>query len=180
MKIILLNVQWLIIVSVISINGYSQITLDPSNKDELRISCDEIIDLAPPIAKTNCEGDLNFSFSDKLYSGGCMGTIERIWVISDKCNNSARFTQYISQNDKVPPTLSNYPEDITVEKNIPEIEILTAVVNCDQNLKVIFSEEEINDDNGNLKFINRNWMVTDKCGNLTQHQQVISMINKDI
>lgn len=176
MKTYLLNVTWLIMVSLLTINTYSQININPTNNVEISISCDELINLTPPTITTNCEGDVEYTFEDKTYSGGCMGTIERIWTIRDKCNNTESFQQFIRLSDSTAPELSSYPSDISVSNNqIPDVPIVNAEDNCSQNLSVAFSVDSVLDNDGNLISIHRTWFVKDKCGNEKTHTQIISI-----
>jgi hypothetical protein len=174
MKTYLLNALWLIMVSLLANNATSQITLDPGNLVETTIMCDELADIPVPTYKTNCEGEATITFEDKTYSGGCLGTIERIWLIRDNCNNSASFQQFIHLQDNKAPSLSAYPESVSVSfDNIPEVPVIIAKDNCSKNVKVVFTEEEFMDKKGDLDYINRKWYAEDSCGNRNSHTQTI-------
>ena len=176
MKTIVLNVAWLIIVSIIPLKVYNQIVIDPNNSVELNISCDELDNIIAPLVSSSCEGEINSSYEDKLYSGGCYGTIERIWTISDICNNVITYQQFIHLSDNSAPILSEYPENITVNSSqIPPAINISASDNCDPNLLVEFSETPFYDDSATLISIQRKWTVKDKCGNQTSHEQVITI-----
>ena len=176
MKTIVLNVAWLIIVSIIPFKGYNQIVIDPNNSVELSISCDEVGNIIAPLVSSSCEGEINSSFEDKIYSGGCYGTIQRIWSFSDKCNNVITYQQFIHLSDNSAPILSEYPENITVNSSqIPPIINISASDNCDSKVAVEFSETPIYDDSGALISIERKWSAKDKCGNLISHDQVITI-----
>ena len=174
MKTYLLNALWLIMVSLLVNNATGQITLDPSNPVETTIMCDELEGLPAPIFETSCEGETTITFEDKTYSGGCLGTIERIWLISDNCNNTESFQQFIRLNDNKAPSLSAYPESITVTlDNIPVAPTITANDNCSKKVAVIFKEEKTLDKRGDLDWITRTWTAEDSCGNLNTHSQTI-------
>lgn len=176
MRTYLFNVAWLIIVTFLTNNLYAQIAVDPNNSVEIDINCDEFAEIDTPMANSTCEGELQFTFEDKIYSGGCLGTIERIWTIRDECNNTATLQQFIKLKDLTPPELSSYPSDITVSlSQIPEPPVISAQDNCSQNLSVSFHENSISDDEGNVNSIERTWTVTDKCGNEKSHMQTITI-----
>lgn len=180
MKTYLLNVAWLIIVTLIANNGVSQITLDANNSVEISINCDEFAEINTPMASSNCGGELQFTFEDKIYSGGCLGTIERIWTIRDDCNNTTTLQQFIRLKDTTSPELSSYPSDITVSLDqIPEVPTINAIDNCSQNLSVTFSENQTLNDNGQLISIERSWSVSDKCANEKSHTQTITIITNE-
>lgn len=177
MNTFLLNVAWLIMVSLIAETAFSQIEVNTSNNAQIIINCDQLGDLAPPIAKSNCNNELHYLYVDNLFSGGCLGTIERIWTISDECDNKTTFQQFIRLTETTPPSLSNYPKDISVSiDQIPEIEALTATDNCTQKLSISVNEEKFYDENENLISIKRDWNVKDKCGNITSHTQTILIL----
>ena len=180
MKTYLLNVAWLIIVTLLTKNAFSQITVNTNNSVELSINCDEFAEINKPMATSTCEGELQFSFEDKIYSGGCLGTIERIWTIRDECNNTATLQQFIRLTDSTPPELSSYPADIMVSLNqIPDVPTITALDNCSQNLSVSYSENSISNNDGQLISIERNWNVSDKCGNEKSHTQIITITTNE-
>ncbi len=176
MKTILFNVAWLIIVSLFSANAYSQLTIDPNNIVELKINCDELYEIPLPIIISDCQGDIKSSFEDKLYSGGCYGTIERIWTFRDQCDHVITYQQFIHLVDTTAPHFSEYPENITVSiSEIPVAEVLTANDNCDKNISVEFNETQNLDENEKLISILRTWSTKDKCGNNSSHSQLIKI-----
>jgi hypothetical protein len=176
MKTYLLNAAWLIIVSLLANNTYSQLTLNPENNVEIDYPCDELANMPLPIVSSECEGELEYSFEDKTYSGGCLGTIERIWLIRDNCNNEITFQQFIRLQDEKAPILSSYPQSVSVLKDqIPDTPEISARDNCSENVKVEFSEKKKLDENRKLISISRSWMATDKCGNTVKHEQIIAI-----
>lgn len=180
MKINLVNVAWLIIVTLFTINANAQITVDSNFPVELNVICDQLNEITPPIANSTCEGELNYSYKDMLLSGGCMGTIIRTWTIIDDCGNQISLEQYIRRSDETVPTLSDYPINISASKNdVPDVPEITATDNCTENIVVNFSEENNLDQNGSLISINRKWIAVDKCNNITQHIQVISILKDE-
>ena len=172
----LLNGLWLIIVSLIANNAISQITILDNNNVELTVNCEQFDQISPPMSTSTCEGDLDYTFEDKLYSGGCMGTIERVWTIRDACNNITNYQQFIRFEDNTVPELSEYPSDVSVTlSDVPTIPEITANDNCAQKLNVKFTEEILKDEQDNTSSIIRKWYVKDKCGNIKKHQQTITI-----
>ena len=179
MKTILFNVAWLIIVSLFSTKANSQLSLDPNNNVEIKINCDQLNDLLPPITISTCLGEIKSSFEDKLYSGGCYGTIERIWTLRDECGGIITFQQFIHLEDSNAPVFSEYPKDISVNKSkIPSVENITASDNCDKNITVEFNETQNFNNKNQLISILRSWSTKDKCGNISSHSQLIKIVNQ--
>lgn len=55
--------------------------------------------ITPPLATTDCEledPEIQFTFKDVTFSGGKHGTLERTWIATDACGNSATTIQYIA------------------------------------------------------------------------------------
>ena len=171
-----LNVAWLIMVTLLTGTINAQILVSSENPVELTISCDESQNSSRPMATSSCEGDLKYEYNAVLFSGGCYGTIERTWSISDPCGNNAEFKQFIKRKDKTAPELDHYPEDVTVSlSNIPEIENVKVIDHCDEKPGLKFSEIEKKDSEGNLILITRKWEFFDACGNKNTHEQKITI-----
>lgn len=180
MKTYLLNASWLIMVSLLANNLYSQITINPSNNVEITFSCDELEKIPVPIAESTCEGELKYSFEDKTYSGGCLGTIERNWLISDNCNNEIAFQQFIRLTDDKAPVLSEYPQNKSAFlEQVQNVQEITAKDNCSKKVEVEFIEKVTKDEKGNITFIKRIWKAEDQCGNINIHDQTIAIKAKE-
>jgi len=178
MKTILLNAAWLIIVTLFGTNANSQLTMDPNNSVELKVNCDELDNIPLPKIISTCSGEIKSNFEDKLYSGGCYGTIERIWTFRDQCDHVVTFQQFIHLTDNTAPLFSEYPENVTVSiSEIPATKVITAIDNCDKNISVEFNETQNLDENEQLISILRIWSAKDKCGNNSSHSQVITIAN---
>jgi len=93
-------------------------------------------------ASDNCgldESTFNLASADT--SGNCPGTIERKYEIADSCGITAFCIHLIIFDDTIPPVLSAYPNDTTVEciDHVPPAESITATDNCD-DVPVIYEE----------------------------------------
>ena len=73
-------------------------------------------------------------------------TLVRTWTVTDNCGNSATAVQNITVKDNEAPVLAGVPtdEDVTCDGNIPSGEgVVTATDNCDGNVTVVLTEEEV-------------------------------------
>ena len=127
----------------------------------------------------NCEGDIEFTYTDELNSGGCMGVLERVYTATDACGNTSSVIQYITLTDTTAPDL-DVPADITVECD--EVAVLEngnyffsegaeATDNCGLEVTITYSEEVLSGDCANNFTIVRTWTATDYCGNITIESQ---------
>ena len=68
------------------------------------------------------------------------------------------------------------PANATVEcDEVPEAPVLTATDNCDQDVRVEFSEVRENGDCDANYTLRRTWTATDNCGNTNAETQIITV-----
>lgn len=77
-------------------------------------TCISQVPAAPVVtANDDCDGNVTVSFeqipADLTGLGSCNVTITRIWKAIDDCRNEAMFTQVITVNDDLPPTVTAVP-----------------------------------------------------------------------
>ena len=117
-------------------------------------------------------------FEQIMNGDDCTGGIVRTWTATDDCGNSTVHTQMLFLDDNEDPVLSDTPADILGEcGTLPEIPVITATDNCDNDVEVIFVEE-ISSTDCNGGGIVRRWTAIDDCGNTTMHSQKI-LLNDD-
>lgn len=120
-----------------------------------------------PKAEGNC-GNIAIVFTDILFSGGCLGTIERSYVFTDACGNISKAQVYISVTDQTPP-VAEKPADISCKKSeIPATTPITVSDNSKEPVDIAFQETPVK---GGLT---RQWTCTDRCGNSTVVTQKIT------
>ncbi|WP_026211535.1 T9SS type A sorting domain-containing protein [Lewinella cohaerens] len=140
---------------------------------ELVLSCGEAI---PEISATDgCGQVASITFVDsqpiEVSCAGNPQNFERIWTITDVCDNSSIFAQSITIIDDEGPLLRNVPEDTCNDESIPLP--VTAFDECSGlEVDVVFNETTTNEpDCGQV--LTRTWTATDACGNTsTATQQV--------
>jgi len=141
-----------------------------------------------PQVSDNCTtvAALTVTYSDiEIIPLGCnnTGTLERTWIVTDACGNSASCTQLIHITDTLKPTLTcPPPATISCESSVsPDFTgEATASDNC---TPVSFIVIEYTDDESLLfgcngtGILNRTWSATDLCGNVTTCVQQIWIID---
>ena len=140
----------------------------------ITVDCKNIPAPAALVVKDNCDTQLtSVSPTDKITLGSCSSnySIQRTWTATDACGNIASQFQIITVKDSIAPTLTNVPSDITVNVGlgdiIPNIQIVTATDNCDNNPKVT-ANEIAQTVVGNCKnTLIRTWQAKDVCGNVS-------------
>jgi large repetitive protein len=162
-------------VQVITYNDDVAPTFDnlPAN---VAVSCDNIPAIEDVTASDNC-GDATVTVVETMFSGGCVGVIQRIYTATDACGNTATHEQYITLVDTVAPVLANLPADATYEcdEEVPAPADVTATDNCDASVIVEFSETTEDGDCPQEYTIIRTWTATDTCENSVSYTQVITI-----
>ena len=129
-------------------------------------------------AEDNCSEVSISIVSDLLYSGACIGTIERTYLIEDECGNAITAVQYLFIEDDFAPTFDSTPEEeitILCGDPIPDPEVLTATDNCDADVEITVTDVASNSSNCPYT-ITRTYAAEDECGNVTEFVQYIDVV----
>ena len=134
----------------------------------------------------NCDPFIGQAVYSDTLAMGCTGTgvITRTWVLTDGCGNQTSFEQAITLIDTVPPTFT-VPADITVDCDIDinDVTITGDVTDETDNCDGLIGEATYTDSiNMSVRCIgsgsiHRSWELTDACGNVTTHVQLITIID---
>lgn len=148
------------------------ITFNP----QVEVDCELIDSYLVPVTE-NC-GVANLSFTDEVFSGACLGVIERTWTAEDACGNLSTAFQFITPIDTIAPLFETLPVDTIVacSDDIPSAIILNATDNCDEDVEVIFSETQSGTDCPYM--ITRTWTAIDDCENDVFAEQVITVVTE--
>ena len=142
------------------------------------------------IAETNGCTNGEVDFWNRVVHGSCpyTGTLIRTWEATDGYCEAESCEQWIEVTDKTPPVLVGCPENgsngenglygITVYSlnDVPRPARVTAWDNCDNNVEVDFYQTQEPDGPCDL-YIHRQWTAIDHCGNVTQCDQHIHVID---
>ena len=129
-------------------------------------------------ATDNCGIDEDsFTYvGDESDGGSCPETITRTYSIKDLCGNTTLCQQIIIVNDTEPPVLNGVPDDLTVDcDGVPVAAEVTATDNCGAELS--YSEERTDGDCPYEYTLTRTWTAIDDCGNETEEQQIITVVD---
>ncbi|MFN0016601.1 MAG: HYR domain-containing protein [Saprospiraceae bacterium] len=138
-------------------------------------------------AMDNCGSATTPTRSDVVTPGNCPQeyTITRTWTSVDNCGNVGTCVQTISVDDSMAPTFTE-PADITVYASANcGYDASTTVAgdvtnendNCGANLNAVFSDATADGPCLGSKIITRTWSLNDGCGNLTTHDQIITVLD---
>jgi len=142
---------------------------------EVFVTCGELSSYEITVTDL-CDDDVDLTYEDVYFSGGCFGVVQRTWTATDLCGNTTSALQFIRQLDEELPVLINVPEDITVEcgEDIPAIDFsVSATDNCDDDVDITFIEEVTSEFCPYV--ITRTWIAEDECGNIAEETQVITI-----
>jgi hypothetical protein len=141
---------------------------------ELTIDCGDPIPDSFIFAQDNCSGVVPIGLAANTQETDCGYIFTRTWLAMDDCGNMSQYTQTITAEDQTPPTLSSYPENITLPcgQDLPPLPQITGIDNCAGVVAVDFQEETIG--LSACATVIRSWCVSDCAGQETCHTQTIT------
>src|SRR5699024_2086514 len=127
-------------------------------------------------ATDGCANSVPVSFTENILQTYCSPIIERQWTATDSYGNQISHIQIISVEDNNSPVFEGeLPQDLTLNcSTLPEVVILSAVYQCDQNVEVGLQEFTSTEDC--TQIVTRVWTAVDCAGNSTSHTQIIKLI----
>ncbi|HOI48516.1 MAG TPA: hypothetical protein PK167_04385, partial [Prolixibacteraceae bacterium] len=136
---------------------------------------------APDIASVtgvidNCNNQVSVSFREDIFTAGCSGTVQRIYLLTDECGNSSQVVQNILINDTIPPTADPLPDlgpfDCYANIPAPDVAAITgAQDNCNGLVQVAYVGDS--GDPGCEGTVTRTYLLSDGCGNSREITQLI-------
>jgi hypothetical protein len=129
-------------------------------------------------ASDNCDPSPQVTYTDSVATVGCTVTIERTWMATDACGNTAApKTQRITYTQDTAPPVLTVPGDVVVEcHQVPTVGVATATDNCVLAPQVEYlGEERIDGPCPYTYTLIRTWRATDGCGNSAQRSQTITV-----
>ncbi|WP_423735331.1 gliding motility-associated C-terminal domain-containing protein [Chitinophaga caseinilytica] len=153
------------------------------------VNCDNIPGAVMPTATDNCTPANAITIRrDSVVTRpttGCISnyTIRRIWTATDLCGNVARHEQLITVQDTTRPVFvwnGTVPASITVNCDaIPARAIPLATDNCTpaNQITMVYDSTIIRTPGACVSNyqIMRRWRITDLCGNMNTHQQLVTV-----
>jgi hypothetical protein len=139
-------------------------------------------DLAFVYATDNSGATISVQVSEEIVNQTSPNvyTIVRTFTASDDCGNTAVEISIIYVIDTTPPTLTEYPNNITFECDSVPAPCVVGLVDELEDLSVQFSEwYDLNaaEDLGIVSLIIRTWTVVDLSGNMEIHSQTITVVD---
>jgi hypothetical protein len=158
----------LLVLSCLCIYSTAQIKVQTFQHE---ISCDiDALAELPTINASSPAGKVSISYSENIYSGGCLGTLVRTFTYTDPAGGTAEAQQIVHITDRTPPRLLGEAPNITTTADmLPEPAQFAAVDNSGELFDVLF--KEVKQD----KRITRVWTCTDSCGNVARKTQIITL-----
>ena len=149
--------------------------------NHLTLSCEQSIPaVVLPTVTGGCTPVVTLQKEERI-KGNCdyTYTLKRIFIATDTCNQTLTYTQTISVTDKTRPTfVGALPQNMSIKEGetTPIQVTLTATDNCG-TATVTPSHKEVKT-NGKVSQLIYMWEAKDACGNVTTHQQIITIVPK--
>jgi len=132
---------------------------------------------APVLAFDNCDGEVPVTMTVESIPGDCpqAGKVVRTWTATDACGNSSTCSQTITTVDTTPPIVA-WPGDVNLTCAECDIDPANtgepeATDNCG-DISISYTDVITGDC---PKYIERNWVVSDGCNEVT-HTQIIQCL----
>ncbi|MCB0535306.1 MAG: carboxypeptidase regulatory-like domain-containing protein, partial [Saprospiraceae bacterium] len=152
--------------------------------DEIvNIVCADDMPVKPVVSATdNCTAPIDVEYSEMTIPGSCPNqyTLMRIWTAEDACGNATSFVQTINVSDTEAPELLVTPFNLQLDciDDVPAAPYQTATDNCGEAF-VDFSESSEPGNCPNSVVITRRWVAYDLCGNSTEWEQTITVLDEE-
>ncbi len=156
-----------------------QDTTDPivtDTPDDAVLECGDTVPSPAAVGCSDvCDLDLTPVFQQVPDGNNCPLGIVRTWTCTDRCGNSASYSQNITIEDTTDPVVTDVPDDLTIECDQPVPPAADAGCSdvCDRGLTPVFTEQPEGDNC--LTTITRTWTCTDRCGNSSSDTQLITI-----
>jgi hypothetical protein len=130
---------------------------------ETKAAVGKLDQVAVPVASSSC-GQVTVTFSDNLFSGGCLGQVVRTYSFASPCGERVTKEQFISITDDEAPVITGMPEDQMLRGSapIPAFPAVTYTDNSNDECELVWHETR----QGNK--ILRKVICTDRCGNIAE------------
>jgi streptogramin lyase len=144
---------------------------------EITVECDAVPAAADVTLVDNCDENPTLVYNEERIDGNCPNnyTLVRTWFGYDQCQNETSvYTQTIHVEDTTAPVFDAYEYYAHIEcDQIPDT--IPATDNCGGvNVEVI---QEIHQSGGCLGVLHRIYRATDLCGNTTDAEQFIAILD---
>jgi hypothetical protein len=160
--------------------------------DTIMASCDSI-PMAPTVTATDgCS--VQISYFEEIEDRECIGEYDiiRTWFATDACGNESSVTQVVMVKDTVAPTikvkgrLENLASGDSLRINCDEVDLylngnwVSAMDNCDPSPTLISNRFDNNAGgcvNGASRTIDLSWTATDDCGNRSEFNVTLVVVD---
>lgn len=163
---------------LLSVAGYSQSNSIVLNdfQEQIRLNTKFLKDSIPVTATSDCGKQVHVEFTDKKFSGGCAGVLERTYTITDDCNNRREAVQYITLVDDTPPFFATTPEDEILSSRSEYRKAPTMVAFDESGNDVTVDLDETTDfSNEDYVVVTRIWTATDACDNTATYESTVKI-----
>lgn len=151
-----------------------------SETADFTVECGDEYGVEAPVFSDNCDDELVITSDVDSQFDGCTTTVTYSWTATDHCDNATTSITVVTIVDTTDPYFTSFPEDQTIscEDELPAVVYPTAADNCDEQVEIELSIEEVPGVCANERTINRTFRAIDNCGNDVVETQVITIIDE--
>jgi Fe-S cluster assembly iron-binding protein IscA len=144
----------------------------------IEVGCNEEVSLTEPVVTDECSS-VSLSYVDEA-TPGCTGGFIRTYTATDGCGNASSLQVEVRHLDTTPPVVTSLPIDMTIQCHEVLSNDAPGLEYYDTCSEVIVTFEEVvspTDVCLNAYNITRTYTLTDACGNSTEVQWNIEVID---
>ncbi|MFM7104280.1 MAG: hypothetical protein ACKOW8_02080, partial [Flavobacteriales bacterium] len=147
-----------------------------SETADFTVECDEQYNVAAPSFSDNCDNDLDITSDMSSSTDGCTTVVTYTWIATDHCDNITTSITVVTIVDTTDPTFDFVPANATYEcTEQPLLEMATASDNCDSDVEVSVSTQNVDGSCPSNYQIVRTFTAVDNCGNTATAVQTITV-----
>jgi hypothetical protein len=148
--------------------------------ESFTVECDELYVLEDAFAADNCDESVEVTVDSQIAAGDCPAEsiITRTFTATDECGNTATEVQTITIVDTTAPYFYEDQDNEFSYECLSEVEVITPMAGdvC-SSIVLDYSDSDIDMDGCQMFFV-RNWVAIDACGNMSDYNQYISIIDE--
>ncbi|MFO0362054.1 MAG: hypothetical protein ACK500_09510, partial [Flavobacteriales bacterium] len=145
------------------------------------VECNNVPVMPVVTATDNCGYDVIITGEEQIIPGQCEDSYQIIWTWTaiDYCENVSTSMTVITVVDTTDPIWTSLPQNETVQcsETLPEVVYPTATDNCDENVNIEMTEQEMPGECANEYTIVRIFRAFDNCGNQAMCVQYIYVVD---
>ncbi len=146
---------------------------------ELEVECSDL-HLVQVTATDDSGEEVELTYDDAVFSGGCTDNIVRTYTATDGSGNSSTAVQILVVFDETPPIFIGVGENMTIscEELVPEVPEIEVYDECSEEEILDYTFTSSVEEGVCVTVITWTWGATDECENYGEHSKTITIVDE--